>query len=240
MKLKHVMIGLSVFAIFAVSFNIFAEEKADSKKMSNSDKAKMILEKSEKVMAQDHTEVLRSSDSKLLIRRKRSEDGVLYTRYDSYDFVKGREVLHETNLSIGARKWSLIENYALREPTMTPLPKSELEKISKVTYTYKCKKMVVDGTQCYVVSEIAKNIKDMPLPKLAQTIIRKKDYVRIEVRDYDKNGKMTTSMKYREIVFKPLDDKIFEVPKDKTIKTFESHAAYRAFIFGLYAVQARR
>ena len=72
-------------------------------------------------------------------------------------------------------------------------------------------------------------LEDEPiLPKITQHIIRKKDLVEIGTREYDKNGKLVYS-KMTVVTFKSLDDKIFEIPEDKIIKTFKTQKSFLDF-----------
>jgi len=207
--------------------------------MSNSDKAKEILEKSAKVMLRDNIQtMIMPNGIKEIFYYKKTKDGIHCCRSDFY-FVdnKGNEKYQYTNLKIGDTRWTLIKNYALKSPPISSPDKKLLKKIAKITTTYRVEDKDIGGYECYVISEVSKNTGDMKFPAVHQTIIRKKDFVEIGSRDYTKAGKREFEFNIKKIEFKKLDDSIFKIPEDKTIKIFNDFKTLFAFKTKLLEVE---
>ncbi len=231
MKLKYTAQFLFAFAIFATSFATFAEDKKGvAKKLTNSEMAKKILAKSEKVMMSDNVKINSQGIMEMITFFKKRKDGVVCMKFETYLTENNKKKLCYIIITIGGEYWTIVKDYALKKPTQTYSQEiSDPVKYKKPDFKFK--KAKVDDENCYIVSEII-NVDDPLLPKIRQTIIREKDFVEVGTADYDKNGKLLRSTK-NKVIFKDLDDNIFEVPKDKTIKTFQSYDEYSNFLHEL-------
>ena len=220
MKLKCIVLCLSLFAAFAISFNAYAGEKAKSKKMSNSEKAKMILNKalSNRTSYSAMEELHRSANDQRKCYKyvRYNLDGTVETRTDFVTFSNkaGKEKRRRIKIRNGNGEWSIYDNIGIHER-----PKNEVQVDLKgedhtVKLKYSVKDSVLKKIPCYKVreEEINPALTDDDI-KIVEYEIGKNNFFLYSTTQYSKNGKKKGSMSNCNVKFNPKFKKnLFKVP----------------------------
>lgn len=227
MKLKHVAVCLSVFAIFAISFSAFAEKKAKavkSKKEINSEKAKMILEKAGKARISFlRTRVKQIDNQGVKITTEQTEwnkyyqDGTYANRLEAVHFdAKNKKISDKVYLTLSdGSSWTVIDNIAIKDAF---LKKNKIEKRKEEinrNIIYKVENASFQNIPCFKIT-MQKN-SDHKKGMMAVYYIDKEDYFKYYSEVFLPTGKKLGTLPIPKTIKKlknsDIDDKLFTIPK---------------------------
>ena len=231
MKLNSTTFCLFAFAIFAASFNLSAEgKKSADKNLTNSERAKEILDKARKSkISTVSTKVTRTSKETIenICWRKFNPDGTILTKLQvTWRNSKGKITYKSTRIvKSDGTAWQIIGDIAIKSEESKP-PINFSKKTSKPKY--KLSEINYKSIPCYKITIIndTASLNDNPIALEVFTIGKDNLFI-YSTNYYTKDGNLLVSIAYESIKkMEGVGEEFFNIPSNCRIYIAKTGAEY--------------